>query len=103
MEFSITKNQIKENIGVAMRGAGYHKIAKEGQNSRLNFVKLLSRAGYPRFHIYLKESKAEYIFSLHLDQKRPVYRGAKAHSGEYEGGILEKETKRIQQSLISCI
>ncbi|MDD4990120.1 MAG: hypothetical protein PHW31_02310 [Candidatus Pacebacteria bacterium] len=103
MEFQIPKSKAQENIGVAMRSAGYHKIEKDGQNSQLNFIKPLSRVGYPRFHIYLKECKSEYIVSLHLDQKRPVYKGAKAHSGEYEGEILEKETKRIQQSLINRI
>ncbi len=101
MEFSIPKNQIKENIGVAMRSTGYHKIAKESQNSQLNFVKPLSRAGYPRFHIYLKENKAEYIFSLHLDQKKPVYKGAKAHSGEYDSSVVAEEAQRIKSKLVS--
>ena len=100
MEFNIAKNQIKENIGVAIRSAGYHKIEKEAQNSQLNFVKPLSRAGYPRFHIYLKESKADYFFSLHLDQKKPIYKGAKAHSGEYNGQVIKEEAERIKKRII---
>ncbi len=100
MEFIIHKNQIKENIGVAMRSTGYHKIEKEGQNSQLNFIKLISRSGYPRFHIYLKENKGNFVFNLHLDQKKPVYKGAKAHSGEYDGQIIKEEAERIKKNVV---
>jgi len=98
MEFVIIKNQIKENIGIAMRSVGYHKIA--GGASELNFVKPLSRAGYPRFHIYLKDTKQGYIFSLHLDQKKPIYKGAPAHQGEYDGQIVQEEAKRIMKKIV---
>ena len=33
--------------------------------------------------------------NLHLDQKRPVYRGTSAHGGEYEGEVVEQEAARI--------
>lgn len=101
MEFQITKNKIAENIDVAMmRIAGYHKIRPSGQNTQLNFVKPLSLAGYPRFHIYLKENKTDYIFTLHLDQKKPVYKGAPAHSGEYSSKVVIEEAERIKQKFI---
>lgn len=99
MEFIIPKNQIKENIGIAMRMVGYHKISQEA-NGELNYAKPLNQAGYPRFHIYLRENKTEYVFSLHLDQKRPVYKGARAHSGEYAGQIIQEEAERIRQKLL---
>ncbi len=89
MEFQIAKNKISDNIDVAiMRVAGYHR-QKQG------FVKPLSLAGYPRFHIYLKENKTDYIFNLHLDQKKPVYAGAKAHQGDYDSDIIKNEAERI--------
>lgn len=89
MEFVIAKNKIADNIDVAiMRLAGYHKL-------RDGFVKPLSLAGYPRFHIYLKETKSDYTFGLHLDQKRPVYSGAKAHQGDYDSDIIKTEAERI--------
>jgi len=94
MEFKIAKNQIRDNIDIAIiRTAGYHKL----QNG---FIRPLSRAGYPRFHIYLKENKTDYVFTLHLDQKRPVYSGAPAHSGEYNNKIVVEEAKRVKQKLL---
>ena len=39
----------------------------------------------------------DFIFNLHLDQKKPIYKGAPAHAGEYEGEIIEKEAERIKQ------
>lgn len=89
MEFQIAKNKITDNIDVAMmRTAGYHKL-------RDSFVRPLSLAGYPRFHIYLKESKTDYIFNLHLDQKKPVYTGTKAHQGDYDSRIIVEEVERV--------
>ncbi len=100
MEFIIEKNKIKENIDVAIiRTAGYHKIPSNSPKTELNFVKPLSLAGYPRFHIYLKETKTDYIFNLHLDQKKPVYAGTKAHQGDYESDIIQEETERIIKKL----
>jgi len=34
-----------------------------------------------------------------LDQKKPIYQGTPAHSGEYEGKVVEEETERIKQIL----
>ena len=51
------------------------------------------------FHIYLEEDDPDLILNLHLDQKRPSYEGATAHSGEYEGKIIEDEIERIKQIL----
>jgi len=101
MELKIEKNKIAENIDTAiMRMAGYHKIQKSLQNTQLSFVKPLSLAGYPRFHIYLKETKTDYIFNLHLDQKRTVYSGTKAHQGDYDSQIIKEEAERIIKKII---
>jgi hypothetical protein len=95
MKFSI-KNP-KENIISLMRKVGYYFLEQE--KGDLSFVKPLERSGYPRFHIYLEidEKINEIIFNLHLDQKRPIYRGAPAHAGEYDGELVEKEAERIKQ------
>jgi len=65
------------------------------------FTHSLTGNSYPRFHIYLKENKetGEIIINLHLDQKKPIYKGAPAHSAEYEGEVVEKETERIKNVL----
>jgi len=82
----------KDNITNLTRKIGYFFIGS-------SFIRPLERSGYPRFHLYLKESEGEIIFNLHLDQKRPIYKGAPAHAGEYEGKVVETETERIKQIL----
>ncbi len=85
-----------------------------------------SKSGYPRFHIYVSRetphllrtalsaknkvspqkvrdetlrpgSGQAIIINLHLDQKKPIYRGTPAHSAEYEGRVVEKEAERIKK------
>jgi len=94
MKFVI-KNEKRENITVLMRKIGYH-IWGQG------FVRPIGSLPYPRFHIYLKENKKtnEITINLHLDQKKPSYKGVSAHSGEYEGKVVEKEIKRIKNELL---
>ena len=104
MKFEL-KGPFKENVYNLMRRIGYHFQNEEKEREELSFVRPL--AGYPRFHIYLKidgstgspQEIKNLIFNLHLDQKRPIYKGAPAHSGEYEGEIVEKEAERIKQTL----
>ncbi len=93
----------KENILSLIRRAGYsptpYSFAVE---NNFNFVRpLAGRRGYPRFHIYVKEDeeKMAYLFSLHLDQKKVSYSGHSAHSGEYDGEIVEREAERIKNIL----
>ena len=95
MKFIIKKD--RENLLNLARKIGYYF---QGQKKdELSFVRPLERIGYPRFHLYAKENNKELAFNLHLDQKRPSYGGASAHSGEYEGAVVEKEMERIKQIL----
>lgn len=89
MKFSI-KNNLNKNIINLMRKIGYYHLPEK--TSQLSFIRPLERSGYPRFHIYLNldEKNKEIIFNLHLDQKRPVYKRAPAHSGE-----MIKQTLKI--------
>lgn len=80
-----------------MRIAGYYFQKKDEVKSELIFVRPPS--GYPRFHIYLKTENDNLIFNLHLDQKRPIYKYAPAHAGEYEGKVVETEAERIKEIL----
>lgn len=75
-----------------MRRLGY---APHENKSGLSFVRRILGTDYPRFHIYLKEENDHLVINLHLDQKKPIYAGSRAHSGEYEGEIVENELKRI--------
>lgn len=100
MDFEI-KN-IKENVVGVARALGYVIIDTKGNEN--NLVRKLTGENYPRFHIYLKsfgaaQDKLNYEFSLHLDQKKPSYEGAHAHSGEYFGPVVEQEADRIKEVL----
>ena len=91
MKFKL-KGPFKENYYNLMRKIGYHFQGKKG--NELAFVRPVR--DYPRFHIYLKKEGEDLIFNLHLDQKKPIYKSAIAHSGEYEGEIVEQEVERIK-------
>ena len=96
MDF-IIKN-IKENIVSVARSLGYVIIDTNG--SEFNLVRKLHYDNYPRFHAYVKQQGTDFNFSLHLDQKAPVYGGnSHAHNGEYFGPVVETEADRIKEIL----
>ncbi len=97
MKFSI-ENKNKENISTLIRKIGYHYLGKT-EKQEFNLIRLLEKGGYPRFHLYLKITPQELFFNLHLDQKRPVYKNAPAHSADYEGKVVKQEAERIKQLL----
>lgn len=96
MKFRI-QGPFKENIYNLMRKIGYHFQKEDKEKEEL----ILTRPprGYPRLHLYLKVKNENLIFNLHLDQKRPIYKGVPAHGGEYAGEIVEKEADRIKEIL----
>jgi len=95
MDF-IIKN-IQESIVGAARMLGYVIIDANG--NEYNLVRRLTGVNYPRFHIYLKQQGDNFVFSLHLDQKKPSYGGSHAHNGEYFGPVIDAETERIKSVL----
>lgn len=95
MTFQVRKKGY--NIHSVVRQAGYRPLRYTEQNE-LNCVRPLG-GEYPRFHLYVTEREDAIIFNLHLDQKKPVYEGAPAHGGEYEGDIVEQEADRIRAAI----
>jgi len=99
MKFTIKKRS--KNIIDLIRSFGYvhHGVNRE----KHSFVRRISMADYPRFHLYvypidsIREKEDRIILNLHLDQKKPSYKGSPAHGGEYGGEILEKEKERIKK------
>ena len=101
MEFKIT-GPFKNNFYNLMREIGYISTGTDERNGQMSFVNPVGgagRYGYPRFHIYLVVKGNDMFFDLHLDQKKPSYKGTTAHSGEYDGETVAKEAKRIKQIL----
>lgn len=85
-----------QNILSLMRQIGY---AQNRYGNEPNFVRPLSSSGYPRFHIYPKQTSEAIELNLHLDAKKPSYEGSSAHNGEYDGAVVEDEGRRIIESL----
>ena len=96
MRFQV-KGPFKENVYNLMRKIGYTFQRKDDVKLDLVFVRPPS--GYPRFHIYLKQEKDDLLINLHLDQKKPIYKGVTAHSGEYDTELIQQEKQRIINEL----
>ena len=96
MKFKI-QGPFKDNIYNLMRKIGYHFQGKNKEKLELIFVR--PPKGFPRFHVYLKTESKDLIFNLHLDQKRPSYKGSLAHAGEHKGKVVEQEAIRIQTNI----
>jgi len=90
----IIENPRETIIGLA-RKIGYRPMGVEGDE--YNLARPLERSGFPRFHIYAKKNeRGDFVFNLHLDQKASSYHGSAAHSGEYDGDLVEREAERIR-------
>lgn len=94
MKFTIKKN--RETTATLARKLGY-KVLGTTEKGETNMARSVMHGDYPRFHIYAKEEGESIAISLHLDQKKPSYEGASAHSGEYDGDLVENEAGRIKR------
>lgn len=101
MQIKFKKDQVPNPEKFILR-CGYAKII-DRRADKISFAKRLHRDFYPRFHVYIKEAGDFIIFDLHLDQKRPIYEGVTAHSGEYDGEVVEREARRLAQVIKSQV
>ena len=83
----------QHNLQTIVRNAGYQPIGTT-PHEELNCIRPLG-GDYPRFHLYVREEAEKFIFSLHLDQKKPSYGNETAHSGEYDGDMIKEEAHRV--------
>lgn len=110
MKFIVDRPE--ENVLSLVRILGYE--LKSSRGKEFNCVRSISGAEYPRFHIFIIEEEkgkaqtpseegykeeSKLIFNLHLDQKKPSYSNSPAHSGEYQGEVVEGEVERIKKLL----
>jgi hypothetical protein len=103
-----TLKNIQENSTSLARKIGYTPLGISPNND-FEMVRELGGSGhYPRFHVFLKEINSsdsgsyggkEFVLTLHLDQKKPSYGANHAHSGEYDGDVVEEEARRIKTIL----
>lgn len=94
MKLFIEKEKLSDNPAGFLRKQGYGFIQARGDKQD-SFVRRLSSTDFPRLHMYVNERGEKWEFHLHLDQKPVSYKGSKAHSGEYEGRIVEAEIERL--------
>ena len=88
-----------QNPVTTLRRAGYHFERQHPDTDEVSAARSLGAGGFPRFHAYARVVGSDLHINLHLDQKRPVYRGTSAHGGEYEGEVVEQEAERIKSIL----
>ncbi|SRR6056297_813019 len=89
IDFSLLKLNTRDFLGKC----GYRPI--KSRHNKFSYVKSLRGDRFPRFHIYVND----YGLNLHLDQKAPSYKDSHAHSGLYNGKLVQKETQRIKKYL----
>mgnify|MGYP000851654680 CR=1 FL=1 len=79
-----------------MRQCGYGMIQNR-RTGEISFARRLSNGLYPRFHAYVDTRADGFTVNLHLDQKAPSYGNETAHSGEYDGQVVEAEGERLRR------
>lgn len=95
MRFAIPKLAISPTF--FLRKCGYIEIQNPHKNNEISYARSLDPGRfYPRFHVYLESDKSGFGISIHMDAKKPSYEGSSAHSGEYDGPIVEGEIERIR-------
>lgn len=99
MKIIITE-KLKDTPRNLLRRCGYAEIF-DFRSQETSYVKRLSREFYPRLHAYPQEtSEGGLAINLHLDMKKSSYEGFTAHSGEYEGPLLDKEAERVKSIIM---
>lgn len=83
------------NADYLLRRCGYGRLSN--RQGEVSYARVLGRSGYPRFHAYVQTTDKGLQVNLHLDQKQPSYGEHTAHSGEYDGEVVEAEGARLAQ------
>ncbi len=96
MKIPFTKTY-SENPRNLIRKCGYGEQVKRSGDP--HYTRRAGAGEFPRFHVYLKELDTGFQVNLHLDQKAACYEGSNAHSGEYDGELVEKEGERIRRTI----
>jgi hypothetical protein len=77
-----------------MRRLGYSPSRKGD-----SFIRRAGSGEFPRFHIYIDDHGDKWQCKIHLDQKGACYTNHTAHSGDYDGDVLQIEKERITNLL----
>ncbi len=80
-----------------LRRAGYGELRK--YTGQISYTRRVSNANFPRYHAYVEDKNGGVMVNLHIDQKEATYEGSHAHSGEYDGLLVEREMERIEKAI----
>ena len=96
---SFESNHVLDPLKV-MRRAGYFPFT-DPNTGKESFIFRPTPERYPRFHVYMRQERGHIVFDLHIDQKKPSYKGSRMHAGEYEGPTVKKELERIAKWVVA--
>lgn len=83
-----------------MRRSGYGE--QRTRRGQISFIRRVTGERFPRYHAYVEDTAGGGMqVNLHVDQKEATYEGSSAHSGEYDGAVVEREMARIVQFVTS--
>jgi hypothetical protein len=99
MKFEVKRT--KENFIYLLRSAGYTFQREDKNRNQFSFYRFLGPSAYPRFHLFVTPENGDLSIALHFDQKMPVYAGVTAHSGEYDGSLIDREADRIKNFFVA--
>jgi len=94
MQVRLSREKINDPVKF-IRRCGYGQMS-DRRGGEKSYSKRFGALLYPRFHVYIKEKPDSFVLNLHLDQRQPSYQGVTAHSGEYDGDVVEREGERIR-------
>jgi hypothetical protein len=93
----IFKGKLGDSARNLIRRCGYGEI-RDFRSGETSYARKLGGGLYPRFHLYINQETADgLVLNLHLDQRQTRYEGQTAHSGEYDGELVENEAARIRE------
>ena len=72
-----------------LRRLGYGEDRK--WNGQISYMKRISNSKFPHYHVYIEDKNGGLQINLHVDQKEATHEGSHAHSGEYDGKLVEDE------------
>ncbi len=93
------KKSLRVNPRQLLEEAGYHFFT-DPNTGKESYIMRLGSQLYPRNHLYLRSLPNNGVeVDLHIDQKQVSYEGQRAHSGEYDGPLVEEEAQRLMRWL----
>jgi hypothetical protein len=76
-----------------LRRIGYGE--QRTRSGQISYVKRVGGGRFPRYHAYVEDLNGGIQVNLHVDQKEASYESGRAHAGEYEGPLVEREMTYI--------